>query len=109
MAKLNYEKQDVILITEGTKFKRHPMLDELEYSVMQNGPKGREKRRVKTMGRRCNKIRSGIFRACGLKVTFSQRLSPVSPALERTEGVLKMSKKPLIAFSLNDSMLAAPV
>ena len=94
MARLNYKKQDVILITEHTKCKKHPVLSELEYSVVeysvvQSRPKGREELGVKTAGKRCTKIRSGIFRACGLKVTFSQRLLPASSALERAERFLK--------------------
>ena len=61
----------------------------VEYSVVQSRPKGREELGVKTAGKRCTKIRSGIFRACGLKVTFSQRLLPASSALERAERFLK--------------------
>lgn len=54
------------------------------------------------MGKRRNNTRSGIFKACGLKMTFSQRLSPASPALEREERFLKSKRDIEVPFSLND-------
>lgn len=68
---------------------------------MQSGAEGKEKEQIQR-GRNIIIQALGSSRHVGLKVTFNQRLSPASPALEREERFLKSKRDMEVPFSLND-------